>query len=150
MVKTMVKNINKESPNREVLPAVIELIAYPQGTQAVSSGRRCLPDFDCSSATIRNVMNDLEDPVGYLTHPLTLKRRRVPTDKGYRWIMWICWPSQIELVEEEKIRITRGQYQRQLNKLRGYPGEDPPSAFLIYPLSAGDRNLSGPGEQDLC
>lgn len=38
--------------------------------------------FDCSSATIRNVLGELEDE-GYLTH-VHRSSGRVPTDKGYR------------------------------------------------------------------
>ena len=106
----MVKNIHKDARNRQVLSAVID--NYIRTAEAVSSEDVCR-NFDCSSATIRNVMNDLED-LGYLTHPYT-SSGRVPTDKGYRYYVDML-ASQIELVEEEKIRITR-EYHRQLNKL---------------------------------
>ena len=40
-------------------------------------------DFGVSSATLRNIMSELEE-LGFLTHPHT-SAGRVPTDKGYRY-----------------------------------------------------------------
>jgi heat shock gene repressor HrcA len=40
-------------------------------------------DFGLSSATLRNIMAELED-LGYLTHPHT-SAGRIPTDRGYRY-----------------------------------------------------------------
>src|SRR5689334_15111791 len=59
--------------------------------------------LDLSSATIRNVMADLEAE-GFLTHPHT-SAGRVPTDKAYRFYV----DSLVELqrlahLEEERIR----------------------------------------------
>lgn len=68
------------SREREVLRAVIrEYVSTgePVGSAAISSG------MATSSATIRNVMADLEE-LGYLEKPHT-SAGRVPTDRGYRY-----------------------------------------------------------------
>lgn len=67
---------------REVLRAVVqEYIATggPVGSQQLSR----LPEFDVSSATLRNVLADLE-ALGFLEKPHT-SAGRVPTDRGYRF-----------------------------------------------------------------
>jgi heat-inducible transcriptional repressor len=67
---------------KEVLRAVVqEYIATggPVGSQHLS--RR--PEFDVSSATLRNVLADLE-ALGFLEKPHT-SAGRVPTDRGYRF-----------------------------------------------------------------
>ncbi|MDO5564513.1 MAG: heat-inducible transcriptional repressor HrcA [Eubacteriales bacterium] len=51
----------------------------PVGSRTISK----LPNFDCSSATIRNEMQDLEE-LGYLIAPHT-SAGRIPSDKGYRF-----------------------------------------------------------------
>lgn len=106
----MVRKTNKETRTREVLSAVID--SYIKTAEAVSSEEVC-QQFDCSSATMRNVMNELEE-LGYLTHPHT-SSGRVPTDKGYRYYVDILL-SQMQLVEEEKKLLTQ-EYRRQLHKL---------------------------------
>lgn len=65
--------------------------------------------LDFSSATIRNVLAELEEE-GYLTHPHT-SAGRVPTQKGYRYYVDHLM-RQIQLLEEEKARI-RKEYQRE-------------------------------------
>jgi len=55
-------------------------------TNATPVGSRTLAkkhDLGISPATIRNVMNDLED-LGYLSQP-HVSAGRIPTDKGYRF-----------------------------------------------------------------
>lgn len=67
---------------REVLRAVVqEYISTggPVGSQQLSR----LPEFDVSSATLRNVLADLE-ALGFLEKPHT-SAGRVPTDRGYRF-----------------------------------------------------------------
>src|SRR5215470_1714665 len=66
---------------REVLHAIIrEYIstAGPVGSQQLARSS----SFEVSSATLRNVMADLEE-LGYLEKPHT-SAGRVPTDRGYR------------------------------------------------------------------
>ena len=106
----MVRGINKGARNWDVLSALIE--SYIKSSSAVSS-EDLSRSFDCSSATIRNVMTDLED-LGYLTHTHT-SSGRIPTDKGYRYYVDMLL-SQMQLLEAEKTRITK-EYQQQLHKL---------------------------------
>lgn len=66
-----------------ILRAVIQsyvLTANPVGSQNLVKALES--DVKLSSATIRNVMADLEE-MGYITHPHT-SAGRIPTDKGYR------------------------------------------------------------------
>lgn len=106
----MVRTIDKEARNRSVLSSVID--SFIQTSNAVSSEDIC-HKFDYSSATIRNIMFELEE-LGYLTHMHT-SAGRIPTDKGYRYYVDILL-SQMRLVEEEKERIYR-DYNLQLRKL---------------------------------
>jgi heat-inducible transcriptional repressor len=106
----MVRYVDKESRNRGVLEAVVE--SYIKNSCAVSSEELCQA-FDCSSATMRNVMTELEAQ-GYLAHMHT-SSGRVPTDKGYRYYVDILL-TQMQLVEDEKEQLTR-EYNRQLDKL---------------------------------
>jgi len=64
-------------------------------------------DFPFSSATVRNVLAELEEE-GYLTHPYT-SAGRIPTDKGYRFYVDRLMEVQ-ELTQEEEKRIER-EYQ---------------------------------------
>ncbi|MBN1572050.1 MAG: heat-inducible transcription repressor HrcA [Deltaproteobacteria bacterium] len=67
---------------REVLLAVIDdFIKHgePVGSRTVSKRK----DIDVSSATIRNIMSDLEE-IGFLTQPHT-SAGRVPTDNAFRF-----------------------------------------------------------------
>lgn len=71
-----------EERNKRVLQAVID--SYIATGSPVASGvlvKRF--DFGVSSATLRNIMAELEE-LGYLTHPHT-SAGRIPTDLGYRY-----------------------------------------------------------------
>ncbi len=68
--------------NKKVLQAVIDSYistATPVGSNVLIKRY----DFNVSSATLRNIMAELEE-MGYLTHPHT-SAGRVPTEKGYRY-----------------------------------------------------------------
>lgn len=106
----MMRAINHEARKREVFAAIIE--DYIKTASAVSSEDIC-KYFDCSSATIRNIMYELEEE-GYLAQIHT-SSGRVPTDKGYRRHVDMLL-SQMRLLEEEKERITK-EYNQQMNKL---------------------------------
>src|SRR5258708_12912091 len=67
---------------REVLRAII-LEYISKGDPVGSSYLVRRPEFDVSSATLRNVMADLEE-LGFLEKPHT-SAERVPTDLGYRF-----------------------------------------------------------------
>ena len=67
---------------------------------------------DLSSATIRNVLAELEEE-GYLTHPHT-SAGRVPTQRGYRY--YVDNMKKIQLWKNEKARI-RAEYTRESAEL---------------------------------
>jgi transcriptional regulator of heat shock response len=69
--------------------------------------------LDWSSATIRNILAELEEE-GYLTHPHT-SAGRIPTQRGYRYFVDHLM-HQIQLLEGEKDRIQR-EYHDNVNKL---------------------------------
>jgi transcriptional regulator of heat shock response len=69
--------------------------------------------MDLSSASIRNVLADLEVE-GYLTHPHT-SAGRIPTEKGYRYFVDHLM-HEIQLLEGEKERI-RAEYLREKSEL---------------------------------
>lgn len=68
---------------------------------------------DISSATIRNILAELESD-GYLTHPHT-SAGRVPTERGYRYYVDFLM-KEIELLEEERRRIHK-EYERGMEQL---------------------------------
>ena len=63
---------------------------------------------DISSATIRNILAELEGD-GYLMHPHT-SAGRVPTERGYRYYVDFLM-QEIEIIEEERRRIHK-EYER--------------------------------------
>ena len=69
--------------------------------------------LDLSSATIRNILAELEED-GYLTHPHT-SAGRVPTQKGYRYYVDYLM-DEIKLLEEEKSHI-KLEYQKESREL---------------------------------
>ena len=69
--------------------------------------------LDLSSATIRNILAELEEE-GYLTHPHT-SAGRIPTQEGYRYYV-DHFLHEIQLLEEEKRRI-KAEYNREALKL---------------------------------
>ena len=69
--------------------------------------------LDLSSATIRNILQELEEE-GFLAQPHTSAGRE-PTDKGYRF--FVDYLSDVQrLAATEKERI-EGQYNRRINEL---------------------------------
>ncbi|MCB0726279.1 MAG: heat-inducible transcription repressor HrcA [Ignavibacteriae bacterium] len=87
---------------KEVLKYVVEnfiRIASPIGSRSVSKKT----DLNLSSATIRNVMSDLEE-MDLLNTPHT-SAGRIPTDKGYRYYVDMLMNSEkLNLEEEYRIR----------------------------------------------
>jgi heat-inducible transcriptional repressor len=106
----MVRRVDYESRKRQVLSRTIN--KYIEEAVPVSS-EDIAPDFDLSSATIRNIFAELEES-GFLTHPYT-SGGRMPTDKGYRYYVDFLI-SQMDLLEEEKAGIVR-EYQKQIRRL---------------------------------
>ena len=68
--------------NKKVLQAVIDSY-IASGSPVGSAVLVKRYDFGLSSATLRNIMSELEE-LGFLTHPHT-SAGRVPTDRGYRY-----------------------------------------------------------------
>lgn len=81
--------------------------AEPVGSRLVSKR------IDLSSATIRNVMADLED-LGFIMHPHT-SAGRVPTDKGYRY--YIESLMHVRKVNEVTVRMISDQYRQAMRSL---------------------------------
>jgi len=98
-----------EPRSEAILRAVIEeyvLTAAPVGSQALVERR----DLGVSSATVRNIMAELE-AAGYLTHPHT-SAGRVPTDAGYRLYVEALAPAvSLAPVEQLMIRHQFGQVE---------------------------------------
>lgn len=89
--------------NRRVLQAVIDSYiecGFPVG----STGLVKRFDFGVSSATLRNIMADLEE-LGLLTHPHT-SAGRIPTDLGYRYYIdsLISIENDADEIIEDRIR----------------------------------------------
>ncbi|MFH1006298.1 MAG: heat-inducible transcriptional repressor HrcA [Candidatus Latescibacterota bacterium] len=85
--------------------SVLESLICSYITQAVPVGSRTLSKLyhlSISSATIRNILTDLEE-MGYVSQPHT-SAGRIPTDKGYRLYVDTLM-SQQAISEEEKEQI---------------------------------------------
>lgn len=89
-----------ETRNRDILSSAIEL--YLKSAQPVSSDvLRKLRKKDLSSATLRNVLSELEE-MGFLAHPHT-SAGRVPTDEGYRYYVNLLMKKKKLKKEEASI-----------------------------------------------
>ena len=78
--------------------------AEPVGSRAISRHS----DLGLSSASIRNVMADLEE-AGYLKQPHT-SAGRVPTDRGYRyWVDSLMEPEELEAEDRQHIQHELGK-----------------------------------------
>jgi heat-inducible transcriptional repressor len=83
----------------KILQALIH--QFIKTAKPVSSNILCDEcNFELSSATIRNLMAEMEDE-GFLTHPHT-SSGRIPTDKGYRLYVDSIIELQRNVVEEEE------------------------------------------------
>ena len=107
---------------------ILEVIVLAYAESGVPVGSEFLLQrhpFGVSSATIRNVMGELEEE-GLITHPHT-SAGRVPTDRGYRYYVDLLMERR-RLSPEEEARIDSVAEQR---------GEDP-----VDLLQAATRVLS--------
>ncbi|MFH1239303.1 MAG: heat-inducible transcriptional repressor HrcA [bacterium] len=107
--------IELDDRKQKILQAVIH--HYISGGKPVGShvltGRY---NLDLSSATIRNIMAELEK-MGYLTHPHT-SAGRVPTDAGYRF--YVDRLVHIQKLAYEQTRLIQKEYEahrRQVEKI---------------------------------
>lgn len=104
----MQKELNKRQ--QEVLEIIVRHYvetAEPVGSRFISR------KLELSSATIRNVMADLEE-LGYITQPHT-SAGRAPTDKGYRY--YIDSLMHLKNVNEQMARSVKSQYGQTLRSL---------------------------------
>lgn len=105
--------LNKREEN--ILKAIIgEFIssALPVGSNTLKKRR----NIKFSPATIRHVMNDLEE-TGYLSHPHT-SAGRVPTSKGYRFFVDLLDPGkELSLREQEEISDSLRPYAVDIESL---------------------------------
>ncbi|MBN1869095.1 MAG: hypothetical protein JW847_00745 [Candidatus Omnitrophica bacterium] len=102
------KRFNILARKNEILRITID--QYIKNVTPVSSAliaREC--PLDLSSATVRNILAELEEE-GYLTHPHT-SAGRVPTQSGYRFYV-DNFINEIQLLESEKKRI-KDEYERE-------------------------------------
>lgn len=86
---------------KKILQAIVD--EYIDKAEPVSSGN-LVKQFDCSSATLRNEMAELEQE-GYLEKPHT-SAGRIPSQKGYRYYV-------DELIRDDKINQKEMQYIKQ-------------------------------------
>ena len=107
---------NRKADYQARKDAVLGIVVneYIKTVNPVSSGL-IVQDYplDVSSATIRNILAELEEE-GYLTHPHT-SAGRIPTEQGYRYYVDYLM-HEIRLLEEEKYRINK-EYHREVRGL---------------------------------
>jgi len=94
---------DSKTRQEEVLALLVR--RYVETAEPVGS-RFIAKQLGLSSATIRNVMSDLEDS-GYITHPHT-SAGRIPTDKGYRY--YIESLMRVRAVNDSTAKSIRGEY----------------------------------------
>jgi transcriptional regulator of heat shock response len=94
--------------------AVLELIVrhYTESAEPVGS-RFIARKLGLSSATIRNVMSDLEE-YGLLMHPHT-SAGRIPTDKGYRY--YVNTLMRRRNINDNVINMVKDQYHQKIRSL---------------------------------
>lgn len=104
--------VNQQQRKDAVLTMVVEQYIRtdtPVSSAFIAEGY----EDDISSATIRNILADLEGD-GYLTHPHT-SAGRIPTQRGYRYFVDFLM-CEIVLVEEERRCIQR-EYEQGVREL---------------------------------
>lgn len=97
---------------KEVLKYIVEnfiVSALPVGSRSISKQT----DLNVSSATIRNVMSDLED-MELLSTPHT-SAGRVPTDKGYRY--YVDTLMDKKSLNEKEIKFLRSKIEDKKSKV---------------------------------
>ena len=92
-----------DNRKKKILQAIIE--GYIDTAEPVSSGE-LVKELNCSSATIRNDMAELEK-IGFIEKPYT-SAGRIPSQKGYRYYI-------DELIRDDKLTAKEMQYIK--NKL---------------------------------
>ncbi len=104
--------MNKDYRKRQEEVLAIIVKEYVETAQPVGS-RYVARRLGLSSATIRNVMADLEDS-GFITHPHT-SAGRAPTDKGYRY--YIDSLMRVRNMNAQVMRSVEDQYTEAMRSL---------------------------------
>ncbi|MBI5144012.1 MAG: heat-inducible transcriptional repressor HrcA [Candidatus Omnitrophica bacterium] len=99
----MLQDMNER---REAVLALI--ISHYIDTAEPVSSRYVAKKLNLSSATVRNVMADLED-LGLISQPHT-SAGRIPTDKGYRY--YIDSLMRVRRINEHIVNVIREQYNQ--------------------------------------
>lgn len=102
----------KDSKRREGEVLAIIVRHYVETAEPVGS-RYVAKSLSLSSATIRNVMADLEES-GFITHPHT-SAGRIPTDKGYRY--YIDSLMRLRTITPETVRSVNNEYHQAMQSL---------------------------------
>ena len=106
--------MRKSSHERKDVVLGMVVRHYIQTTVPVSSAYIAEEyEKDISSATIRNILAELEGD-GYLMHPHT-SAGRVPTERGYRYYVDFLM-QEIQLIEEDRRRVHK-EYERGIEEL---------------------------------
>ena len=102
----------KEAKTRQEGVLALIVKRYVETAEPVGS-RYIAKQLDLSSATIRNVMSDLED-AGYIMHPHT-SAGRIPTDKGYRY--YIESLMHVRTVNDAMAKSVQSEYTHSTRSL---------------------------------
>lgn len=111
-IKEKISSMQKSAKKRE--EAVLEIIVryYTESAEPVGS-RFVARKLGLSSATIRNVMSDLEEE-GFLMHPHT-SAGRIPTDKGYRY--YVNSLMRQRSINDNVLHMVEAQYHQKIKSL---------------------------------
>ncbi len=101
---------NLDNRKKKVLQAIIE--EYIDTAEPVSSGN-LVNQLDCSSATIRNEMAELEK-IGFLEKPHT-SAGRIPSQKGYRF--YVDELLREDSLSKKEIEIIKERLETKVNDL---------------------------------
>lgn len=95
---------------------LIQIIKEYTRTALPVGSKHLAEKLNCSSATVRNEMNALEEE-GYIVKPHT-SAGRIPTDEGYRYFVNLLNQEKpLSVVEQEKLQADFLKMQAQYKKL---------------------------------
>ena len=122
---------------QQILEAIIEeyiATAQPVGSKALTRNHGIKP----SSASVRNVMAELED-LGYLASPHT-SAGRIPTEKGYRfYVDTLLRVSDLDTRQKDQIEMQYRQQGLQMADMLREASRTLSSFCLLYTSDAADE-----------
>jgi heat-inducible transcriptional repressor len=101
---------NLDNRKKKILQAIVE--EYIETAEPVSSGN-LVKELDCSSATIRNEMAELES-IGFLEKTHT-SSGRIPSQKGYRY--YVDQLVRDDNLTQQEMEIIRQRLETKVNGL---------------------------------